>query len=240
MKPFLILQLRKIDLAADGEFQAFLKYGDLSTAEVHRVRMEKDGVPKINLEDYSGVIIGGGPNCINDKEQPNFYDDLKKLHKEIVEKDFPYLGNCYGLGFMTHTMGGEVTKGGCYAEPVGGTNVSLTDEGKEDKLLGNIDERFLAFNGHKEGVSKLPEGTVLLAKSDTTPVHMFRLKENIYATQFHCELDFQRLADRIDVYKHEGYFPPEEAEELKDKWRNSVVTEPMKILKNFVEMYKKD
>ncbi len=46
MKPFLILQLRPIDMASDDEFDAFLKYGGLLNNQVHRVRMEKEGVPK--------------------------------------------------------------------------------------------------------------------------------------------------------------------------------------------------
>ena len=43
---------------------------------------------------------------------------------------------------------------------------------------------------------------------------MFRIKENLYATQFHPELDAEGLVTRIDIYRHAGYFPPESAEEL--------------------------
>ena len=53
MKPFLILQLRPIDMASDNEYEAFLKFGGLSRNQAHRVRMEKEGVPKIDLNEYS-------------------------------------------------------------------------------------------------------------------------------------------------------------------------------------------
>ncbi|MDA1038351.1 MAG: glutamine amidotransferase, partial [bacterium] len=104
MKPFLILQLRKNDEAADGEYQAFLKHGGLSEEEVQRVRMEKTGIPFIDLDDYSAVIVGGGPTdvCSPDSqksfEEIRFEEQLRKLISEITERDFPYLGCCYGLG----------------------------------------------------------------------------------------------------------------------------------------------
>ena len=66
---------------------------------------------------------------------------------------------------------------------------------------------------------------------------MFRIKQNLYATQFHPELDAEGLVTRIDIYRHAGYFPPESAEELMAAARNFTVTAPMTILKNFVARY---
>jgi GMP synthase (glutamine-hydrolysing) len=37
---------------------------------------------------------------------------------------------------------------------------------------------------------------------------------NVYATQFHPELDTEGLAERIRIYKHSGYFRPDEVESL--------------------------
>ena len=47
------------------------------------------------------------------------------------------------------------------------------------------------------------------------------------------------LALRINIYKHAGYFAPEEAQDLIDAaYRESeLVTEPVKILRRFVEKY---
>ena len=66
----------------------------------------------------------------------------------------------------------------------------------------------------------------------------FRLRSNVYATQFHPELDVEGLCLRIDIYRHHGYFdPPEEAEELMRMARAAVVTEPPRLLARFVELY---
>ena len=65
----------------------------------------------------------------------------------------------------------------------------------------------------------------------------FRIGSRIYATQFHPELDAAGLCTRIEVYKHAGYFEPDQAGELKAQARRSDVTHPPAILRRFVERY---
>ena len=65
----------------------------------------------------------------------------------------------------------------------------------------------------------------------------FRIGSHVYATQFHPELDVAGLCTRIDVYKHAGYFEPEQAGELKAQARNSNVTHPPAILRRFAQRY---
>jgi GMP synthase (glutamine-hydrolysing) len=60
---------------------------------------------------------------------------------------------------------------------------------------------------------------------------------NVYATQFHPELDVAGLCTRIDVYKHAGYFPPDQADEIKARAARSNVTWPPAILRGFVRRY---
>ena len=83
----------------------------------------------------------------------------------------------------------------------------------------------------------LPPGAELLATSSACPVQMFRMKSNVYATQFHPELDVPGIVTRVRVYQHAGYFPPEEMEELILRLTPAVVTEPGRMLANFVARY---
>jgi GMP synthase (glutamine-hydrolysing) len=66
---------------------------------------------------------------------------------------------------------------------------------------------------------------------------MFRVKQNLYATQFHPELDLPGLLTRVRVYQHAGYFPPAELDELIARLQPAVVTEPGRMLANFVARY---
>ena len=65
----------------------------------------------------------------------------------------------------------------------------------------------------------------------------FRIGSHAYATQFHPELDFAGLCTRIDVYKHAGYFEPEQVSEIKALAGRSDVTHPPVILRRFVQRY---
>jgi len=243
MKPFLILQLRPIDLASDNEYDAFLKYGGLNTRDAQRVRMEKNGLPQINLDNYSGIILGGGPSNVSDTKdqkypyQLKFESGLRNLLDEVFENDFPFLGTCYGVGALVDHQGGIISKEN-YSEKIGVVNVRLTEIGKSDPLLIGLPDEFIAYGGHKEACQALPDNSVLLATSTNCPVQMIRFKENIYATQFHTELDMEGICLRIEVYKDYGYFSPGEAEKLIEITEKYHVEFPNIILKRFVEKYR--
>ncbi len=241
-KPVLILQFRPENEVSESEFEAFLKYGKINKNDVIRIRAEYE-MPSIRLEKYSAVIIGGGPYNVSDKKktktQIKVEEKLFQLMKKIEKRDFPYLGNCYGFGVTALACGGMVSKEK-YSEEAGAVTIKLTSEGKRDKILQGVKEKFRAFVGHKEACQRLPNGAINLALSKTCPYHMYRLKNNIYAVQFHTELDYEGIVPRIDFYKYHGYFPSEEAENLKEKLAQEKITEPMKILKNFIDIYYKN
>ena len=82
-----------------------------------------------------------------------------------------------------------------------------------------------------------PPAATLLATSPGCPVQMFRVKRNVYATQFHSELDVPGIVTRVRVYQHAGYFEPAELQELIAALTVAVVTEPARILANFAARY---
>jgi GMP synthase (glutamine-hydrolysing) len=241
MKPFLLLATRAEDVAADDEYEAFLRFGGLRESELHRTRLEQGPLGAIRLEDYSGIIMGGSP--FNSSDPPELKSDvqlrvereLAELLDEVVAADFPMLGACYGVGTLGTHQGAVVDR--TYGEPVGPVPVTLTGEGRVDPVFGPLPPVFEAFVGHREAVRELPRHAVLLASSSGCPVQAFRIGSNVYATQFHPELDVAGIVTRIDVYKDAGYFPPEEAESLKELARSSAVRHPPAIIRRFVERH---
>ena len=111
--------------------------------------------------------------------------------------------------------------------------MTVTDEGLADPLFAGMPRDFAAYGGHKEALSELPGGAVLLATSAACPVQAFKVGENVYATQFHPELDRTGIHTRIDVYSTFGYFDPSEAANLKAASDLVDVTHPMTLLANF-------
>lgn len=241
-KPFLLLQSRPESEASDDEYQAFLKFGGLNPEDLVRVRMEAGEFPEIDLADYSGIIMGGGPANFATAEdnKPSSQKQLEgylfPLLGRIIEADVPFLGACLGVGALVVQQGGRMSfdKG----EPVEAVEIRLTDDGRDDALCQELSSSFRGFVGHKEGVGVLPKTATVLAESDTC-VQMIRFGDNVYATQFHPELDALGLALRIKTYKHAGYFKPEEADELIAISQREQVTEPERILRAFVEKYQR-
>ena len=241
MRPFLLLSCRAEDVAADGEYEAFLRFTGLPRDRLRAIRMEAAPLPPLELDDYAGVFVGAArstPAIRRRASPPSSTGSSGRwgaLLDEIVERDFPFFGACYGIGTLGVHQGGIVDR--TYAEAIGAVRVCLTDEGRTDPVLAGLTPEFDAFVGHKEACRELPSSAMLLASSPACPVQMFRVKTNVYATQFHPELDLPGLITRIHVYQHFGYFPPSELEELIARVSPAVVTEPGRMLANFVERY---
>ena len=60
-KRALLLSSRPEDEAADDEYAAIMRMTALAEHELHRVRMEAGPLPPIDLDHYSGVLVGGSP-----------------------------------------------------------------------------------------------------------------------------------------------------------------------------------
>lgn len=241
-KPFLVIQLRPEDATSDNELEKIKHYGKLDDSEIVRLRAEQSGLPAIGLDAYPAVIVGGSPFDVSlpaDQKSPlqkELEVGFAALFSDIVEQDFPFLGCCSGNGLLSAYLGTPVSRK--YAEPVGAVEIDVTEEGARDPLLAGFPDNFRALTGHKEACDQLPGDSVLLATNAQCPVQMFRVKKNIYATQFHPEGDPEGFKLRINVYKNHGYFPEESAERLIEAVRDEQTPQAHLILERFVARYR--
>lgn len=242
MSRFLVLQLRPEDEAAEEEFGAFLGRGGLTQDKTHRLRLDQTPLPKLNLDDYAGIIVGGGPGCVSDppeKKDPleaRMEADILGLMPEVLDRDMPFLGCCYGMGILGQTLGAPVGKGR-YGEPIGGVDCTVTEAGASDPLLEGLPTAFRALVGHKEAVEALPDGAVHLVASEPCPFQMIRAGKNVYATQFHPEAQGENFANRIRIYKDRGYFDPVDATALTEACLAEEISVPARILARFVARF---
>ena len=241
-KPILILQLRPEDATADSEYACFLKYGQLQAEDTRRIRIEKNGIPDdINLDDYCAIIVGGSPFDISTPEnkktgiQKKIEADFNRLLEQVVTRDFPFLGACSGNGLLGTYLGTPITTK--YREAVGCVTLDITEAGSKDKLLEGFPQKIDVLLGHKEACDATPEGATLLMAGSRCPVQMFRVGDNVYATQFHPEGDTEEFILRIDTYANHGYFEPHEADELKKRVSQKPTPYAQAILTRFVERY---
>jgi GMP synthase (glutamine-hydrolysing) len=241
VKPFLLLATREDEAAADDEYAAFRGFTGLDDSQLVRVRLDRDPLGDVDLAELSGIFLGGSPFTTSDdpeSKQPlqqRVEKELFGLLDAVVAADFPFFGACYGIGTLGCHQGAVVDRS--YGEPIGRIPIRLTEAGREDPVFSALPEVFEAFAGHKEAVSRLPSHATLLASSPACPVQAFRVGRNVYATQFHPELDVAGLCLRIEVYRYSGYFEPEEAESIKAMARESAVLDPPRLLQRFVEVH---
>ncbi len=241
-KPVLILQLRPEDVTSDSEYACFLKYGQLQAEDTCRIRIEKNGIPgNLDLNDYSAIIVGGSPFDISTHEekkssiQKKIEADFKRLLEQVVSRDFPFFGACSGNGLLGNFLGASISTK--YREGVGCVTLDITEAGKQDKLLTGLPEQIDVLLGHKEACDTPPEGATLLMTGSNCPVQMFRVGENVYATQFHPEGDDEEFILRINTYSNHGYFQPHEADTLKKAVCRKHTHYAQEILRRFVKRY---
>lgn len=243
MKPFLLLSIRPERAAAQNEYDSFLRFSGLDEAGLPLVNLAREDLPALDLADWSGILLGGGPWNASDAAESKNAAQLRAeaaiaaLLDEVVERDFPFLGACYGIGTLGLHQGGLVDRS--WPEPVGPLAVTVTPEGQADPVFAGVPTEFAAYGGHKEAMVRLPAHAVHLATSVTCPVQAFRVGRNVYATQFHPELDLEGICTRIEVYKDAGYFDPGEAETLKEGSGAVEVRHPMTLLANFVRLHQR-
>lgn len=256
MLPFLLIQTRSDDSAAADELRSTTELGGFAEGQLTALRLDQEMAACVSapgtdqrpdhdwaqrLAEHSGVILCGSPFNSSDPDelksdlQLAVEAELRRMLDVVVAQDVPFMGACYGVGTLGLHQGAVVD--GTYGEPAGVVSVAVTEEGAADPLLDGVDPVFEAYVGHKEAVRELPEHAVVLVRGEGCPVQMFRIGQNLYATQFHPELDREGLLHRLKVYADRGYFDPAEADELFASIRASEVTQPQRVLANFVRRY---
>ena len=160
MKPFLLLAIRPEDIAADDEYAAMMRCTGLDEHRLRRVRMEQRPIGRVDLDEWSGIILGGGPFQASDPEdsksaiQRRVEAELAALLDDVVARDHPFFGSCYGIGTLGRHQGAVVDR--TYGEPISGVQITVTEAGRSDPLFSVAGPSFGAYLGHKEAILKLP------------------------------------------------------------------------------------
>jgi GMP synthase (glutamine-hydrolysing) len=136
-------------------------------------------------EQISAMIVLGGSMGAGDDRRHPFLGDLKKLIRTVVAARTPYLGICLGGQLLAAALGTEVASHRW--EELGTLNVSLTQEGKADRLFRGIPELFSTFQWHLDSFD-IPESGVLLASSAACQHQAFRVGDVAWGLQFHPEV----------------------------------------------------
>jgi GMP synthase (glutamine-hydrolysing) len=187
-----------------------------------------------HVRDAHAVLIGGAGAFSVTREHP-FTAPLREVIQRVIEDGRPVFGACWGHQFLADLGGGTVIEDKERSE-VGTFPIRLTDAGKADPLFEEFPERFHVQLGHNDRVSELGPGWLDLARSEICPYQVIRLDgKPVYGTQFHSEMDEERLRERIVVFLKD-YVADEEAYQ-KVLWSLRPSIEADRLLQLFLERY---
>lgn len=242
MKPFAFFAARPSTAAAicADEFAVVKRDGGIADHEIEHIFLEDD--PVINLDDYSAVFVSGSQYGFNDDVETMTHRQLTierlalQIADEAIERDFPFLGFCYGHQAIGVAGGRALTTE--YFEPLSIIDISVTDDGRSDPLYGSLPTSFPAVVGHSESIGDLPENTVVLASSATCPVEAVRTGNNVYGAQYHPEINEDSLDLRIDYYNGSKYFNPGEIDLIKAQAAGRDFSPGAALIRRFVERYR--
>lgn len=245
MKPFLLVSTRPEDEAIEAEHRSFLRASGLGEDQLDQVRLDLLGLPDIDVEAYSGIMVAGSPYGTTTPDerksatQKRTEKELEHLFTQITEASTPCLATGYGMEVAAYLRGAPVTTR--WAEQPSMVEIDLTREGAEDPLLKGLPTNgFSTYVGHHEAVEEAPEGAVVLARSLTCPIQMMRLAPTFYATQFNPELDSDLIGQRLRAYEDAGYAGADDLASLVLIGRNGQGRHQAgRILANFVGMFSK-
>src|SRR3989449_4029704 len=158
-----------------------------------------EAIPK-DLSGWDGLSALGGPMWANDGERLGFIADELRLLTEVLEAGMPALGICLGAQLIAKAAGAEVTAG--EEKEIGWYPLTLTEEGKKDRLLAGLPDTFPVFQWHGETFD-VPRGAVRLAGSERYSNQAFRLGEQVYGLQFHLETTAPMIIEWLDLYRDE-------------------------------------
>ncbi len=137
------------------------------------------------------VAFGGEQNALADATHP-YLPRLARLMKQSADMGIATLGICLGSQVFARGLGADNHIG--TAGEYGWCDVTLTDQGRNDPVLGRLPARFPIMQWHSDTFT-LPPGAVHLATSPTALVQAFRIGRAGYATQFHFEANRAVAAD---------------------------------------------
>ena len=148
-----------------------------------------------NTEDYSGIIILGGPMGV--------YENFSSKNDELtlIQKNFgsvPILGICLGSQLVAHALGAKVQPNEKGKE-IGYYEVELTEAGRESSIFREFPPRIKVLQWHGDAFD-MPKDADLLATSVLCMNQAFSFQRS-FGFLFHFEFTPEMVKSQMEIDK---------------------------------------
>ncbi len=135
---------------------------------------------EIRSYEPAGIVLSGGPSSVYDQDAP-------KCEPAVLEQGIPVLGICYGMQWISRTLGGKV-------EPVqrreyGRAEFRAEESGATAELFRGLPGKLRIWNSHGDSVLAVPPGFRTTGTTDNAISAMENTQKRIHAVQFHPEVN---------------------------------------------------
>ncbi|MDG5759636.1 type 1 glutamine amidotransferase [Natronococcus sp. A-GB1] len=132
------------------------------------------------LEDVDGVVLTGSTAAVYEADRRPWIADQEALVRELVDREIPTLGVCFGHQVANAALGGTV-------ENVGATATLVETDLADDPLFEGVGPVVPAVHG--DAVTEPGEGMEVIAAADHAPVFGTRHRSvPLWTVQFHPEI----------------------------------------------------
>jgi GMP synthase (glutamine-hydrolysing) len=140
-----------------------------------------------------GVILSGGPSSVYDAEAP-------KCDPKLLALGVPVLGICYGMQWITHTLGGKVER--AERREYGRAQLKIDDAACADGAGGSdlfcgVPPSLRVWNSHGDHVMGLPLGFRTVGRTENAVAAVEDPTRKIYAVEFHPEVNHTEQGTEI-------------------------------------------
>ena len=132
---------------------------------------------EIRAQEPVGIILSGGPSSVYDEYAP-------VCDAKVLELGVPVLGICYGMQWMSHTLGGKVER--AERREYGPAHLEI-EEGAT--LFRGISGRMKTWSSHGDHVVGLPAGFQVAGRTDNAIAAVEHPSSRFYGVQFHPEVN---------------------------------------------------
>jgi GMP synthase (glutamine-hydrolysing) len=131
----------------------------------------------IRAFEPSGIVLSGGPSSVYDADAP-------VCDSEVLNLGVPVLGICYGMQWLTHTLGGKVERAD--RREYGAAQLDIE---QESPLFRNLPRRLKIWNSHGDHVISLPEGFRITARTENAMAAVEHPAKKFFGVEFHPEVN---------------------------------------------------
>ncbi|HEY5068173.1 MAG TPA: glutamine-hydrolyzing GMP synthase [Candidatus Acidoferrum sp.] len=137
-----------------------------------------------------GVVLSGGPSSVYDPEAP-------KCDPKLLALGVPVLGICYGMQWITHTLGGKVERAERREYGRAQLNIENASGDGASDLFNGVAPSLRVWNSHGDHVMMLPTGFRTVGRTANAVAAVEDRARKIYAVEFHPEVNHTEQGTEI-------------------------------------------